>query len=330
MSHDKSDDEALEDPMRPMDMVNALLGKVETTPIDISVVIPHLNQPEHLRRSLEAVHTQKGLRANFEVIVVDNGSKTLPKDICALWPDVTLLQEPTPGPGPARNKGVSAAKGQIIACVDADCRAESHWLATILAAFEDPDVEIIGGDVQVPYQDRMNPTALEAYERVYAYRNHQYVASGYSGTGNLAFRKTAFERVGGFGGIEIAEDKDWGLRAGKLGVKTHFVPAMIVYHPARTHLDDMKAKWDRHIGHDHSKVSTMADKARFLAKALALAVSPLAEVPNLMRTSRLRGVKERLLAFACLTRVRLYRAKRMLGVLITGNSAALSGAWNRK
>ena len=72
MSHDKSDDEALEDPMRPMDMVNALLGKVETTPIDISVVIPHLNQPEHLRRSLEAVHTQKGLRANFEVIVVDN------------------------------------------------------------------------------------------------------------------------------------------------------------------------------------------------------------------------------------------------------------------
>ena len=96
--------------------------------------------------------------------------------------------------------------------------------------------------------------------------------------------------------------------------------------PFRFHVVQMSAGRvvNDHCGHK------MADKARFLTKALALGVSPLAEVPNLMRTSRLRGVKERLLAFACLTRVRFYRAKRMLGVLITGNSAALSGAWNRK
>ena len=316
--------------MRPMEMVNALLGKVDAVPVEVSVIIPHLNQPEHLKRCLESVHNQKGLDAIIEVIVVDNGSDVLPKETCAMWPDVTLLSEATPGPGPARNKGIAAATGNIVACIDADCRAEPHWLGTVLAAFQDPDVDIIGGDVQVPYEDAARPTALEAYERVYAYRNWKYVASGYSGTGNLALRRQVFEKVGEFAGIELAEDKDWGLRAGRLGIKTHYVPAMIVFHPARKHIADMHRKWDRHIGHDHSKVVTLSDKLKFLVKAFALAVSPLAEIPRLLRTDRLGGFHERWLAFKCLTQIRMYRFWRMISVMVRGNAGDLAGAWNRK
>ena len=316
--------------MRPMDVVDAILGPVNAGPVGVTVIVPHLNQPDYLRRCLDSLHAQRDVAVTFEIIVVDNGSKALPKDICGMWPNVRLLQEKTPGPGPARNLGIKAAKGALIACIDADCRAEPYWLAHILTAFEDPAVTIIGGDVQVPYEDPNNPTPLEAYERIYAYRNRQYVASGYSGTGNLAMRKATFEKVGDFGGIELAEDRDWGLRAKTLGEVTRYVPQMIVYHPARKELVQMQAKWDRHIAHDFSKVKSAKDKVRWLARATAIGISPVPEIARILRSDRLGDPKERVLAFRCLSRVRLYRFWRMVSVLLRGNGRALSGAWNRE
>ena len=81
------------------------MSSSETIPaMRISVVIPHLNQPEMLVRCLASL--RQSVRRPDEVIVVDNGSTTLPAEICASFPGVTLLQEPEPGPGPARNLGV--------------------------------------------------------------------------------------------------------------------------------------------------------------------------------------------------------------------------------
>src|SRR4051794_31414111 len=115
----------------------------------ISVIIPHLNQEEYLRVGLEALHHQRGIGSNMEIIVVDNGSATLPEMVCSEWPDVRLVSEPTPGPGPARNRGIRAAHGEILAFIDADCLADPGWLAAIENAFADGQTRIIGGDVRV-------------------------------------------------------------------------------------------------------------------------------------------------------------------------------------
>jgi len=88
----------------------------------ISVVIPHLNQPEILARCLAAL--RENTRAPDEIIVVDNGSDVLP-DVPA---NMTLLQEKTPGPGPARNLGVQHSTGDVLAFIDADCLARFDWL----------------------------------------------------------------------------------------------------------------------------------------------------------------------------------------------------------
>ena len=293
----------------------------------LSVIIPHLDQPALLARGLEALAAQEGVSREVEIIVVDNGSRARPEEICARWPNVRLVSEPTPGPGPARNRGIAEARGDLLAFIDADCRAHPRWLASIEAAFANPEIEVIGGDVQVPFADPRRPTALECYERIYAYRNRKYIASGYSGTGNLAMRRAAYEAVGPFGGIDIAEDRDWGHRAGAAGITIRYVPGMIVYHPARTDFAQMRRKWDRHIAHDFSNIRGLGGRLRWVLRALAVGASPIGELPRILASRRIRGPWQRWLALLALVRIRLYRAWRMLALLFRPKGKDAGSAW---
>lgn len=298
----------------------------------ISIIVPHLNQEDQLRACLESLHAQEGAEGVArEILVVDNGSARPPEAVCAAWDDVALLSEPTPGPGPARNRGVAAATGDILAFIDADCRAAPGWIAAIVGALSRPDRPIVGGDVRVGYAIPGRPSFVEPYENLYAYRNRDYIEKqGFSGTGNLATFPAVWADVGPFGGIDISEDRDWGLRAGAKGYAIAYVPEMIIYHPARKSFAELTRKWDRHIAHDYERIRPKPLGAlRWLARAAALAGSPLIELPTVATSPRVSGPNERWLAFLCLARIRLYRAGRMLAVLARGDGRAISGAWNR-
>lgn len=296
----------------------------------ISVVVPHLNQPEHLARCLASLYA--GTRLPDEVFVVDNGSKDMPHAVCAAYPGVVLLHEATPGPGPARNLGVAAASGESIAFIDADCLADPGWLDSVATALADPKAQVLGGDVRIALADPANLTSLEAYESIYAYRMDRYIArEGFTGTGNLAVRSSVLAAVGPFAGLAVAEDRDWGQRATKMGFDLRYVPGMKVYHPARPNFADLAIKWDRHTAHDFiaAKAKPLG-RVRFAVKTLIMGASPLAELPRIAASDRLTGLRNKALAFACLARIRLYRAKIMLRLLAGGDPARLSGAWNRK
>lgn len=295
----------------------------------ISVVIPHLNQPEALGRCLASLRA--GRRPPDEVIVVDNGSATLPRDICAAHTGVTLLHEPTPGPGPARNRGVAQARGTILAFIDADCLADPAWLAEAAAAMADPGAEILGGDVRIALADPAQMTMLEAYESIYAYRMDRYIArEGFTGTGNLVVRRDVLDAVGPFAGIGVAEDRDWGQRATGAGHRIRYVAGMKVYHPARKRFSELCQKWDRHMAHDFTRARAQpGGRARFGLKMAAMALSPLAEIPRILTSDRVTGLRARGLAFAGLARIRLYRARKMAWLLAGGDPEELSGRWNR-
>lgn len=296
----------------------------------ISVIVPHMNQNEHLRACLGALHAQEGVGSGIEIIVVDNGSRWLPEDVCAEWPDVRLISEAEPGPGPARNRGAADARGDILAFIDADCRAHPGWLAVIEAAFADPDVIIIGGDVRVSYADPVRPTFIEPYEAIYSFRNKMYIAEGFSVTANLATRPEVLRRVGPFAGIQVAEDRDWGLRASALGYRIRYVPEMIVYHPARTSFAELARKWDRHVVHDYEHyASGRFGNAIWLARAVAVAGSSAFELATVVRSPRVGSVWERSLALACLVCVRFYRSWRMIKLGLTRDSQQVSATWNR-
>jgi GT2 family glycosyltransferase len=302
---------------------------ITEAPPRISVVIPHLNQPEHLRRCLASLAA--GRLQPEQVIVVDNGSLSLPDQICAAFPGVTLLSESRPGPGPARNLGVGTATGDILAFIDADCLADPLWLYTARQVLADPQAQILGGDVRIAFADPTRLTALEAYESVYAYRMDRYIArEGFTGTGNLVVRRTVLDAVGPFAGLETAEDRDWGQRATRAGYRIRYVAGMKVFHPARPSFRYLAVKWERATAHDFTRAGQRrGGRLRFLLKAIAMPLSPLAEIPRLLASDRLSGLGNRARAFLCLVRIRLHRAAIMARLLTGTDPARYSGAWNR-
>lgn len=272
-----------------------------------------------------------GIRTADEIFVVDNGSKVRPEAICAGFQGVTLLSEPTPGPGPARNHGIAHASGDVLAFIDADCIADPSWLAEAEAAMADPEAQILGGDVRIAYVDPPALTVLEAYESIYAYRMDRYIArEGFTGTGNLVIRPAVFADVGPFAGIGVAEDRDWGQRATAKGYAIRYVGAMRIYHPARTDFTELTLKWDRHMAHDFArdKQSTKG-WVKWLAKTGAMGLSPLAELPRIAASDRIAGLGNKWKAFRGLARIRAYRARRMVGLTLSGDPDAVSGQWNR-
>ena len=295
----------------------------------ISVIIPHLNQADSLAACLSSLEGQSLERAAFEVIVVDNGSTVFPEATIEQYPEARLLQELKPGPGLARNRGIRAATADVLAFIDADCRAHPDWLRNALRALQSsPGQIILGGDVQIWRESREVISALEAYESVFAYRFKLYIEQhGFSGTGNLVVRRSDFERVGPFGGIEIAEDIDWGQRARAAGYTFRYVPEMIVFHPARRSLRELFLKWDRHIQH---AVNTRDGKAgwrvRWFLRAIAILLSPLVDWMKVIGSDRLNGLIPRLKAIFVLVAVRAYRAYKMISLSFLNKGVV----WNRE
>ena len=179
---------------------------------EISVIAPHLNQPALLRTLLASLFAQDFDMGRAEVIVVDNGSRVPPRDVVAEFPGVRLVEERTPGPGPARNRGVALSAAPILAFTDSDCQVDRHWLATILRHFAaDPGLDILGGDMRLILADPARPTPVEAYECVYAFPQTLYIHSkGYSVTANMAARRAVLDAVGPFAGIGVSEDSRLG------------------------------------------------------------------------------------------------------------------------
>ena len=298
----------------------------------VTVIIPHLNQPEFLQRCLESITVQSYDPNLVDIIVVDNGSKELPNAICGMFKQVKLLSEATPGPGPARNKGVAAAKTELLAFIDADCLADVNWLGALTQALQRPDTDIIGGDVRIAYEDPNNLTALEAYETVFAYRQKEYIEKkGFSGTGNLATKKAVIKKIGPFRGIEVAEDRDGGNRAQKLGFKIKFIPNMIVRHPARKTFGELTDKWNRQMSHDFEEIPmSPSRKLRWLARATMVAISPLVDFQKVIWSNQLHSPADRLKACGVLIKIRLYRANRMFGILLRNQNQESAKLWNRK
>ena len=68
---------------------------------------------------------------------------------------------------------------------------------------------------------------------------------------------------------------------------------------------------------------------KWAIKTLAMAVSPLAELPRILLSDRITGLRSRVLAFWALGRIRLYRSQKMLWLMFGGDPERLAARWNR-
>lgn len=298
----------------------------------VSIILPHLNEPD-LLTCLRSLDRQRADGIPFEILVVDNGSTILPEGTVSLVAGARLLHQPIPGPGPARNLGAAEAEGDILLFIDSDCVAMPGWLSRIVCFFdENPKIDIVGGDIRIQPAKAGELTAVEVYESVYSYRARFYVEHhGFAATGNMGVRADTFRKVGPFGGIGTMEDTAWGQRATGMGHAIAFVEGACVKTPSCRSFDELARRWDRHVAHEFGEIEKSGmGMARWLAKSAIMALSPLGEIPTILRSSRLETARDRWLCFRCLTQVRLYRAGRMFGLAWHDNAASMVDLWNRE
>ena len=297
----------------------------------LSIIIPHLNEPVALRRCLAALEAQRRDGIDFEIIVADNGSAQSPAAICAAFADVRLVVETTPGPGPARNRGAAVARGEVLAFIDADCIAQPGWVRAIVDHFNaHPQTDFVGGSIGVfPAGERF--TAVEAYEAVFSYRTAMLVEQHrFAPTGNMAVRASSFRRVGPFAGIARHEDCDWGHKAIAMGMWLDYVPAAQVLTGGCSDFKALARRIDIHVAHDFAELEPgVVPRIGWTTLALVVAVSPVLQVAEILRSPDVIALRERLGATGCLFSIRLYRASRMIALLFHDWSGRQLASWNR-
>lgn len=189
----------------------------------ISVVIPTKDRPDLLARCLRAVVGQE-CEAAFEVVVVNDAGCPV-DDVARRYDRVTVVTGAGRGPAAARNEGIAHASGEVVLFTDDDAIPRPGWMKAALTALADrPDAVGVVGRVESPPFDPL-------YE--HSVRNDGGVGNFL--TCNVAYRKAALERVGGFDTgfpYPAAEDRDLGYRMQGIGLVL-FEPAMVVTHPPR-------------------------------------------------------------------------------------------------
>ena len=181
----------------------------------ISVIIPTFNEEENIAQCLVSLSHQTIPRGEYEIIVVDGGSKDATCAIAKKYADSVIVQT-SRKVGGARNDGVMVAKGEIIATTDADCILPPGWLERIVRDFKKPGVVQVYGPVY-PIEDGLgNQFSLflaNTFSRIGYYSRIFYYTLGC----NTAFRKEAFEKAGMYRCIDAGDDLEIAMRLKDLG-----------------------------------------------------------------------------------------------------------------
>jgi beta-1,4-mannosyltransferase len=229
-----------------------------TDPIVVSVITPILNDAARLELLLSALEGQQGAPP-FEVIVVDNGSSDDLPAVAGRHSGIRLLHEGRQGSYAARNTGVAAARGAVLAFTDADCIPAADWLASGVAALEEAgDRCFVGGRVKLFAADSSRPTAAELWELQYGFPQRGYIeVGGFAATANLFVRSKTFREVGDFdANLRSGGDAEWGKRATALGVRGVYRDDVIVEHPCRRTFAEQRTKIRRtKVGSSEQRVN---------------------------------------------------------------------------
>ena len=126
----------------------------------LSVIIPTRNRAERLEHALRSLAQQTLSPSNFEIIVVDNGSRDRTSAVVAQIEKTSVhsiryVYEASPGLHVGRHYGLREANGDIVVFIDDDIEAFPTLLSTIVVAFENPRIALVGGKCLPRYEGRV-------------------------------------------------------------------------------------------------------------------------------------------------------------------------------
>jgi glycosyltransferase involved in cell wall biosynthesis len=211
--------------------------------MQISLIVCTRNRASQLAGTLETIN-RLACSYKWELIVVNNGSTddtkaTIEQYRTSCPTEVTIIDEPLPGLGRARNTGWKASLGDIIAFTDDDCYPDEHLLDRMIECFrEDDRLGFIGGQVLLHDPTDYRITILDRKQRE-DIPPHSFIPAGQIAGANFAFRRAAIEAVKGFdeifgpGALFICDDVDIVARISETGWFGAYDPRPIVYHHHR-------------------------------------------------------------------------------------------------
>jgi len=193
----------------------------------VSIIIPAFNEERSIGSCLDAIATLRTADAEFEVLVIDNGSADRTVEIARNYAGCLNLRtvvEPGVHVSVLRNTGARLATGKYLAFVDADCIVSPHWLANLIGRFRQNERGIWGAHYQIPASSTWIARAW--YGKTGASGPTSYVPGG-----TLAISRSHFLMLGGFDeDIQTNEDYEFCRRARDHGLITWADPSLATIH----------------------------------------------------------------------------------------------------
>ncbi|MDP4268088.1 MAG: glycosyltransferase [Bacteroidota bacterium] len=210
--------------------------------IKYSIVVPVFNRPDEVRELLDSLTNQSF--KNFEIILVDGSPTNILADLIKEFqPKLPLkyFYERLLAISPSRNLGCKNAEGEYLIFVDSDCVLPPQYLLEIDNYLKQNKTDGFGGPDKAgeafsPVQKAMSfaMTSFLTTGGIRGKKSHlgEYQLRGF----NMGIRKDVFREVGGYSGMDVAEDIDLSIRIRKAGYKTNLITNAYVYHKRRATL----------------------------------------------------------------------------------------------
>jgi glycosyltransferase involved in cell wall biosynthesis len=170
----------------------------------ISIIIAARNEEKYLRQCIESILFCNYPEELYEIIIINDHSDDNTEAIVRQFQDKNVILhnlEKGAGKKMALELGITNAKGELIACTDADCQVPRGWLRSIAHKYENWDCKCIAGPIsyfhdnsliqKFQYLDSLNNMCVTAYGIKH---DSFYMANG----ANLVFSKDVFQEIGGY------------------------------------------------------------------------------------------------------------------------------------
>ena len=210
-----------------------------------SIIVPVFNRPDEVDELLESL-TYQTLK-DFEVIIVEDGSKKPCKDVCDKYADILDLHyylKDNSGPGQSRNYGVERAQGEYVIILDSDVVLPEGYLEatdksltshlsplTSIAAWGGPDA---AHPSFTPVQKAISYSMTSFFTTGGIRGGKAKLDKFYPRSFNMGIRRDVYLELGGFSKMRFGEDIDFSYRIVEAGYMPRLFPDAWVWHKRRT------------------------------------------------------------------------------------------------
>ena len=215
-----------------------------------SIIVPVFNRPDEVDELLESLCHQEV--KDFEVIIVEDGSKKPCKDVCDKYAGILDLHyyfKENSGPGQSRNYGAERAQGEWLIVLDSDVVLPNDYLKAVETELSNHNSQFSTLNSQLAAwggPDASHPSFTPVQKAISYSMTSFFTTGGIRGgkgkkldkffprSYNMGIRREVYQELEGFSKMRFGEDIDFSYRIVEAGYKTALIPEAWVWHKRRT------------------------------------------------------------------------------------------------